>query len=528
MGNMIQIYDTTLRDGTQREGLSLTSDDKLRIAQLLDQLGVAYIEGGWPGSNPKDAEFFTRARTLDLHTARLAAFGSTSRVGVAPADDANIAALLEADTPVVTLVGKSSLFQVEQVLRTTPEENLYLIRDSVAYLKARGREVIYDGEHLFDGYALDSEYTLATLQAARDGGADALTLCDTNGGRMTWEIEETVRAVRARFPDAVLGIHTHNDSELAVANTLAAVRAGCTQVQGTLNGYGERCGNANLCAILPTLELKMGITCLPPGRLQKLTPIARAVAELANIAPDEHMAYVGRNAFAHKGGIHAAAQRRNPWSYQHVDPERVGNSSHVVVSELSGRGNLLSKAEELRYSLDRDDPRVGRVLSQIKELEARGYHFEGAEASVELLLRRAEPDYVPLFELIDFVTVVEHRDRRGMVAEASVKLRVQGAIAHTAAEGNGPVNALDAALRKALLPTYPALEGFKLADYKVRILDGHAGTAAMTRVLIDTANHIRRWSTVGASTNIIEASWLALADSVEYGLRVATPAAAFS
>ncbi len=517
----IQIYDTTLRDGTQREGLSLTCNDKLRIAELLDNLGVAYIEGGWPGSNPKDAEFFERARTLDLHSARVAAFGSTCRVGSSADDDANIRALLDAGTPVVTVVGKTWTLHVAQVLRTTPEENLRLIRDSLAYLKARGREVVYDAEHFFDGFRADPEYALLTLQAAQEGGADSLTLCDTNGGGLVWEIQSAVHAVRARFPQMTLGIHTHNDGELAVANTLAAVQAGCSQVQGTVNGYGERCGNANLCAIIPDLELKMGYRCLPEGRLEKLTAISRAVAEIANIAPDEHMAFVGRNAFAHKGGIHVAAQRRNASSYQHIDPAQVGNAAHVVVSELAGRGNLLSKAEEFRFELDERDPRVARVLQQIKELEARGYHFEGADASVELLLRRGDPDYAPLFDLIDYLTVVEHRERRGIVAEANVKLRVNGQVVHTAAEGNGPVNALDLAMRKALLPYYPALNDFQLADYKVRILDGHAGTAATTRVLIDTANHLRRWSTIGASTNIIEASWLALADAIEYGLTLA-------
>jgi 2-isopropylmalate synthase len=517
----LQVYDTTLRDGTQREGLSLTCNDKLRIAQLLDDLGVDYIEGGWPGSNPKDVEFFERAQALDLKHARIAAFGSTCRVGAAPGDDSNILALLEANTPVVTVVGKTWTLHVEEVLRTTYEENLRLIRESLAYLKAHGREVIYDAEHFFDGFRADRDYALVTLQAAVEGGADCLALCDTNGGSLTWQIHEAVEGVRARFPFMTLGIHTHNDSELAVANTLTAIHASCTQFQGTINGYGERCGNANLCAIIPDLELKMGYRCLPEGRLEKLTATARAVAEIANIAPDDHMAYVGRNAFAHKGGIHVAAQRRNPMSYQHIDPTCVGNDTHVVVSELAGRGNLLSKAQEYSFAIDDRDPRVARVLQQIKELEARGYHFEGADASVELLLRRADPGYVPVFELIDYLTVVEHRDKRGMVAEANVKLRVNDEVVHTAAEGDGPVNALDLAMRKALLPHYPALANFQLADYKVRILDGQAGTAATTRVLIDTANHMRRWSTVGASANIIEASWLALADAIEYGLTVA-------
>ena len=519
--NAVQIYDTTLRDGTQREGLSLTVNDKLHIAELLDDLGVAYIEGGWPGSNPKDAEFFERARLLNLRHARIAAFGSTCRVGSKPEEDTNLAALLQAETPVVTVVGKTWTLHVEEVLRTTLEENLRLIRESLAYLKARDREVIYDAEHFFDGFRADAAYALSTLQAAVDAGADSLTLCDTNGGSMTWQIAEAVEVVRARFPDTVLGIHTHNDSELAVANSLTAIRLGCTQAQGTINGYGERCGNANLCAIIADLELKMDRRCLPGGHLEKLTETSRAVAEIANIAPDDHMAFVGRNAFAHKGGIHVVAQRRNPMSYQHIIPEAVGNGTHVVVSELSGRGNLLSKSEEFSVTLDESDPRIARVLQQIKELEAQGYHFEGADASVELLLRRADPGYTPLFELIDYVTTVEHRDRRGMLAEAHVKLRVNGEVMHTAAEGNGPVNALDRAMRKALTGAYPALNDFHLADYKVRILDSAGGTGATTRVLIDTTSHSRRWSTVGASSNIIEASWLALADSIEYGVTIA-------
>jgi 2-isopropylmalate synthase len=514
----IQIYDTTLRDGTQREGISLTVNDKLRIARLLDGFGVAYIEGGWPGSNPKDAEFFARAQSLELKNAKLASFGMTCRPGSAPADDANIRAMLDAGTPVVTVVGKTWTLHVTDVLQTTREENLRLIRESVAHIKANGREVIYDAEHFFDGYRADAGYALATLRAAIAGGADSVTLCDTNGGTLPWEIEKSVAEIRAAFPETALGIHAHNDSELAVANSLAAVRAGCNLVQGTINGYGERCGNANLCAIIPDLELKLGLRCVPDGRLARLTALARAVAEIANLAPDDHMAFVGRSAFAHKGGIHVAAQRRNAASYQHVDPARVGNESRVLLSELSGRGNVLSKLEEWR--LDHTEG-AADFVQRIKELEARGFHFEGAEASVELMLRRQRADYRPPFELLDFMVVVEHRAGRGLFAEGSIKLRVNGELIHTVAEGNGPVNALDHALRKALRPIYPTIDSFQLEDYKVRILDGNAGTGATTRVLIDTANHTQRWSTVGASTNIIESSWLALADAVEYGLTVA-------
>lgn len=518
----IQIYDTTLRDGTQREGLSLTCQDKLRVAQLLDDLGVAYIEGGWPGSNPKDAEFFQRAKTLHLKHARLAAFGATCRAGGGkPDDDANLRALLDAETPVVTVVGKSWTLHVTDVLQTTLEENLRIIRESLAYLKARGREVIYDAEHFFDGYRADAGYALATLRAAWQGGADSITLCDTNGGSLPWQIEEIVRAARAQFPDKSFGIHTHDDGGCGVANALAAVRAGCNLVQGTVNGYGERCGNANLCTLIPNLELKLGFKCVPDGCLSRLTGLSHAVAEIANLAPDDHTAYVGRSAFAHKGGIHVAAMRRNGNSYQHVDPARVGNLSRVVVSELAGRGNVLSKAEEFGVAVDDARGAVTAVLQRIKALEAQGFHFESAEASIELMLRRARLDYRPRFEMIDFIVIVEQRQGRGLLAEANVKLRVGDEIVHVAAEGNGPVNALDTALRKALAPFYPALNTFHLADYKVRILDGDAGTAATTRVLIETANHTQRWSTVGASPNIIEASWLALCDAVEYGLAVA-------
>lgn len=512
----VHVYDTTLRDGTQGENISLSVDDKLRITQLLDDLGVAYIEGGWPGSNPKDATFFERVRALDLKHAKVAAFGMTCRVGSDPAEDPNILALLDAHTPVVTVVGKTSMLHVREVIRTTPEENLRMIRDSLAHLKAQGREVIYDAEHFFDGYKLDEKYALQTLRAALDGGAEVLVLCDTNGGSMPWEVAQMTRVVKDEFPGVAIGIHTHNDSELAVANTLAAVNEGAVHVQGTINGYGERCGNANLCAIVPDLELKMHYTCLPDGALAKLTHVARTVSEIANMAPNHQAAYVGKSAFAHKGGMHVAAIRRNIDSYQHIDPARVGNKMRVLVSDLSGRGNMLSKADE--YGLDLSAEEASTVVARIKELEHQGFVFEGAEASVKMLMLRQRPDYKPPFELIDFMAVVEHRQGRGMFAEATIKVRVDGEELHTVAEGNGPVDALDRALRKALTPVYPRLAAFHLADYKVRILDGQNGTAATTRVLIDTQNGHHRWSTVGASTNIIAASWLALADSVEYGL----------
>jgi 2-isopropylmalate synthase len=513
----VLLYDTTLRDGTQGEGISLSADDKLKITHLLDKLGIGYVEGGWPGSNPKDIEYFRRVRDLDLEQIRIAAFGSTCRVGSQPQDDANIQMLLEAETPVVAIVGKSWTLHVRDVLRTTPEENLRIIRESLAHLEAYDREVIYDAEHFFDGYKADPRYALATLQAAVEGGADTLVLCDTNGGSTPWEIEAIVQKVRLAFPDVTLGIHAHNDGGMAVANSLAAVRSGATHVQGTMNGYGERCGNANLCTLIPGLELKMGMAALPPGRLSHLTRVARSVASTANQSLYRHAPYVGRSAFAHKGGIHVAAMRRNLQSYQHIDPTLVGNRSRTLVSELSGRGNLLSKAEDMGIAHQEIEDLPG-VLQTIKQLEHQGFTFEGAEASVEMLLHRSRPAYRPPFEMLDFMVVVEHREGRGLFAEATIKVRVGDRIFHTVAEGNGPVNALDAALRKALLPTYPHLAEFDLADYKVHILDGDHGTAATTRVLIDMQNETCRWSTVGASTNIIEASWTALADAVEYGL----------
>jgi 2-isopropylmalate synthase len=513
----IQLYDTTLRDGTQREGISLSVEDKLRVARRLDELGMAFIEGGWPGSNPKDAEFFERAREIPWKHARVAAFGATCRAGGAPADDGNIQALLASQAPVCTVVGKTWTLHVTDVLRTSLDENLRIIEQSLAYLAAQGRSVVYDAEHFFDGWLADPAYALATLQAAARGGAETLVLCDTNGGSLPWQIAEVVAKVRAEVKTP-LGIHAHDDGGCAVANSVAAVREGATQVQGTVNGYGERCGNANLCTIAANLELKLGKRCLPEGKLRSLTELSHFVAEVANLSPDEHLPYVGKSAFAHKGGIHVAAMRRNETSYQHVDPAAVGNEMRVLVSELSGRGNLLSKAEE--YGLDPTRTDAVQVLEEIKELEAKGFAFEAADASVAMLMKRREAGYAPPFELIDFLVNVEHRDGRGIFSEAMVKVRVEGEVLHTAAEGDGPVNALDAALRKALLPRFPALKALQLVDYKVRILDGPEGTAAVTRVLVDSQLGGDRWSTVGASSNIIEASWRALVDSIEYGLTV--------
>ncbi len=514
----IQIYDTTLRDGTQSEGFTLSANDKIRVAQRLDDFGVAFIEGGWPGSNPKDVEFFERARDMQWKNALIAAFGSTCRVKGGPEDDANIKALLNSHTPVCTIFGKTWTLHVREVLQTTNEDNLRIIEQSVAYLKANGKRVIYDAEHFFDGYKADSAYALETLRAAIRGGAETVVLCDTNGGTLPWEVEQIIRDLKPVLAHP-FGIHAHNDGEAAVINSLTAVREGAIQVQGTINGVGERCGNVNLISVMANLELKMGASCLPEGKLAHLYELSHFVAEVANLTPDEHLPFVGKSAFAHKGGVHVAAMRRSAQSYQHVNPALVGNKMRVVVSDLSGRGNMLSKAEE--HGVEVEGEEVVSVLNEVKELEARGFSFEAAEASVTMMLKRQEYGYKAPFELVDFFVNVEHRQGRGIFAEAMVKVRVQGELLHTAAEGNGPVNALDNALRKALMGYYPQIANFHLSDYKVRILDSDHGTEAITRVLIDTRNSASRWSTVGASANIIEASWRALADSVEYGLMVA-------
>jgi 2-isopropylmalate synthase len=512
---MIELYDTTLRDGTQGEGINLTLQDKLRITALLDEFGVPLIEGGWPGSNPKDVEYFERVRGLSLEQARIAAFGSTCRPNCKPEDDVNLRALLDSLAPVATIFGKSWTRHVTRVLRTDLETNLRLIEGSVALLKKAGRHVIYDAEHFFDGYEDDAEYALSTLQAALRGGADRVVLCDTNGGTMPWQVEEIVATAIAKLGVPV-GIHAHNDGGCATANSIAAVRAGAVHVQGTFNGIGERCGNADLVTITANLELKLGRNALPPGRLARLTDTARAISEICNLTPSAGAPYVGRSAFAHKAGVHVAALQRDAGAYEHIDPSRVGNATRILVSELSGRGNVRSKAEE--FGLDASVESHAAVLMQIKELENQGFSFEAAEASVELMMRRRDTDYIPFFELIDFLVVVEHRDQRGLLSESNVKIRVGEDVFHTAAEGVGPVGALDTALRKALHGKYPEIDRFHLVDYKVRILDGVHGTTACTRVLIETGDGEATWSTVGASRNIIEASWQALYDGFEFGL----------
>jgi 2-isopropylmalate synthase len=510
----ISLYDTTLRDGTQREGLSLSVEDKLKIARLLDELGVDYVEGGWPGSNPKDAEFFRRVAAEPLRRARVTAFGSTRRAGLRCEQDASLRALIDAGTPAATVVGKSSTLHVERVLETTPDENLAMIGESVAWLAAQSREVIYDAEHFFDGWTLDRGYALATLEAAAAAGAAWIVLCDTNGGTLPTRAAEVVCGVRDRIPVPV-GIHPHNDSGLAVAVALAAVEAGCAQVQGTINGYGERCGNVDLVPVIANLQLKLGRPVLAPDRLARLTEVSRVVAAIANLNPDAHAPYVGRSAFAHKGGIHVAAVAKLPESYQHIDPALVGNEMRVVVSEVAGRRNVRLRAEALGVEAATDD---GAVLQRIKELEHRGFQFEAAEGSFEMLLRRSAPGYAAPFELLDFTVIVEKRGAQAVQAQATVKLRVRDQTIHTAAEGAGPVNALDRALRKALVPFHPELEEVRLVDYKVRIVDEHLGTGARPRVIVESARGAERWSTVGCSENIIEASWLALWDALELPL----------
>ncbi len=519
-GERVVLYDTTLRDGTQREGLVVSLADKIKIARRLDDFGMPYVEGGWPGSNPKDVDFFAAAKSMTWKNARLAAFGMTRHRSNRPEADPNLQALVAAETPVVTIFGKSWLLHVREVLSATPEENLAMVADSVAFAVAAGREVIYDAEHYFDGYKDDPAYAIATLRAARDAGSRTLVLCETNGGAMTDEVIDIVRAtIEALGRDDVpvtWGIHCHNDAELAVANSLAAVANGVRHVQGTINGYGERCGNANLVSIMADLEIKTRFQPVPSGRLGELTDLSRYVAEIVNIAPDDHQPYVGRSAFAHKGGVHGAAVARAAGTYQHIEPERVGNVMRYVVSELAGKANTQLRAEQLGQQLDDVDPKALSLV--IKQMEADGLAFEGAEASFELLVRRHKAGYVRPFELCDFTVVVEQRGGAELLSEATVKVEVAGERLHTAADGNGPVNALDTALRKALGAFYPQLDAVHLVDYKVRILDSEEATGAQTRVIIDSSNGTLEWSTMGSGTNIIAASCQALCESLEYAI----------
>jgi 2-isopropylmalate synthase len=519
----VQLYDTTLRDGAQEEGISFSVEDKLKICQKLDGLGIDFIEGGWPGSNPKDSEFFTQARNLRLKHSTLVAFSSTRRSDCRAEEDPNLQALLQAKTKVVTIVGKAWDKQVTRVLETTLKENLSMITDSISYLGAKGLRVFFDAEHFFDGCRDNPEYALQVVVAAAKAGAECVVLCDTNGGSLPQQIMEAIKAAKKVSPVA-LGIHTHNDAELAVANTLAAVEAGVIQVQGTINGYGERCGNANLCSIIPTLKLKMGINCITDKQLSKLSDVSRYISELANMPHYDRLPYVGDDAFTHKGGIHVSGLIKWEDSYQHIKPSLVGNRPHVVVSELAGKGSIVFKAKERGLPVPKGK-QLEKVLEQIKSLEKQGFQYDVAEASFDLLLHRVQPDYRPPFELVDFMVVVEKRRRpptkgnqEEPLSEATIKVKVDNRIVHTAAEGDGPVDALDQALRKALLQFYPDLSAVRLIDYKVRILEETAGTASQVRVLIESSDGKENWRTVGSSTNIIEASWLALADSIEYWL----------
>ena len=542
----VEIYDTTLRDGSQGEGINFSVADKLRIAERLDAFGIHYIEGGWPGSNPKDMEFFAEAKKRKFKNARLAAFSMTRRKGVAVERDEQMRMLLEADTPVITIVGKTWLLHVAEVLRVTPEENLAMIADSIKFFKDHGKTVFYDAEHSFDGYRDQPEYALATWQAAEKAGADCVVLCDTNGGRLPEEIRRITSFAKSKLGTSI-GIHTHNDIGLGVANALAGVEAGATQVQGTINGYGERTGNCNLTSVIPNLQLKMAKACLPPESLPKLRELSHFVDEIANIRPDPRQPWVGATAFAHKGGMHAHAVDRVVHSYEHIDPEAIGNSRRVLISDLAGRSNILMKAQELGFTLTNDTPELKNILARIKELEHQGYEFEAAEGSLALLIRHRLKKEEPPF-VVEAYHVSLRRDipmRRGdegkSICEATIKVRVGDQVAHRVFEGDGPVNALDSALRAALGKFYPQLKNVKLTDYKVRILDSEvrpptrpgalepateqfdaqallAGTAAKTRVLIESSDGKHEWGTVGVSQNIIEASLQALVDSMEYAL----------
>ncbi|MGA2958461.1 MAG: citramalate synthase [Thermodesulfobacteriota bacterium] len=514
----VTLYDTTLRDGTQAEDISFSVEDKVRIATRLDELGIDYIEGGWPGSNPKDMAFFREIRHYSLKTANVAAFGSTARAGGTLENDANLKALLGAKTPAVTIFGKSWDVHVRDALRIPLEQNLDLIRASLKYLKKAVPEVHYDAEHFFDGFKGNPQYALATLRAAEDARVDTIVLCDTNGGTLPSEATEIIQAVKKQL-SIPLGIHAHNDAEMAVANTIAAVELGLRHVQGTINGYGERCGNANLCSILPTLKFKMKLDCLNEGQMVKLREVSHFIAELANLQPNKHQPYVGASAFAHKGGVHVSAIEKNPLTYEHIPPQWVGNRRRVLISDLAGRSNILQKAAEFHIDLNRKEPLTQEILNTLKEMENQGYQYEGAEASFELLMKKALGTQKKYFELIGFRVLCEKlREDRATVSEATIMVKVGGRVEHTAATGNGPVNALDNAIRKALEKFYPQLGDMELVDYKVRVLSTGEGTGSRVRVLVESGDRHDKWGTVGVSENIIEASWEALVDSISYKL----------
>lgn len=532
MINKVELYDATLRDGTQQEGISLSVEDKLAITERLDQLGIDVIEGGYAGANPKDDEYFRRVQDLDLKHATIAAFGNTRRANIEPEADPTLQALLDTKAEVLTLVGKTSEYQVHDVLETSLEENIAMIADSVSYLKAKGKRVFFDAEHFFDGYKMNSEYAIQTLRIAMETGAERLILCDTNGGTLPAEIAEIVADVKeALGEDAVLGIHTHNDTDTAVASAIAAVEAGAVQIQGCINGYGERTGNANMISIIGNLNLKMGVKSVSDEQLATLTEVSNFVSERVNRRPFPFQPFVGSSAFSHKGGLHAAATQKSVQAYQHIEPSIVGNANDVVISELSGRGNVIHRIREMGLEADLDDADARRIVQYVKDQESRGFSYEGANASFDLVLRRALPNYEAPFELVDFMVIVENRRRSSfgsgwrkdgvehpMLSEATVKVQIGDEIQHTAAEGDGPVGALDIALRKALIGAYPELSAIRLTDYKVRVVNEGAGTGAAVRVVVESADDRDVWYTVGASPNILEASWLALTDSFEYWL----------
>lgn len=513
----IFIYDSTLRDGAQAQGISYSVEDKIKIVERLDALGIDYIEAGNPGSNPKDLEFFSRVGALTLKHARIIAFGSTRKVGIEAAQDGNLRSLLDARTRDVAIFGKSWDYQVTHILRTSLEENLAMIADTIGYLTQQGRSVVFDAEHFFDGYKANPAYALQALQAAADAGASCLCLCDTNGGTFPREIFEITQVVASRFGIAI-GIHCHNDGEMAVANSVMAVQAGATQVQGTINGIGERCGNANLCAIVPNLQLKLGLECLAADKLAQLTSLARFVSEISNITHNERAAYVGNDAFAHKGGMHIDAVNKNPLSYEHVNPETVGNSRRFLMSEVAGRSTLLARINAIDSSLRKDSPESQRIIDRLKELEHEGYQFENAESSFELVVRKLLGRYTPFFDLKEYKVIVNEPSVSGINSAVMIKISVAGQEEITAAEGDGPVNALDNAIRKALERFYPEIRNIKLTDYKVRVLDSDKASAARVRVLIETTDHHEVWTTIGVSTDVIDASWRALVDSIEYKL----------
>ncbi len=518
MQNKIAIFDSTLRDGAQAEGISFSVKDKLKIVKLLDEIGVSYIEAGNPGSNPKDLEFFNDVKKLSLKNAKVTAFGSTRRRDVAVDEDVNIQSLATADTNVVTIFGKTWDFHVTDIIKTSLEENLSMIKETIAYFKALNKEVIYDAEHFFDGYKGNKEYALATLQAAFEGGADCMVLCDTNGGAFPNEVYEVTKMVSEKYPISI-GIHAHNDSGMAVANSIMAVEAGSNHVQGTYIGFGERCGNANLSSIIPSLQIKKQLLCIPENQMSRLTTTARIIAEIANVSIKDDTPFIGRSAFAHKGGMHIDGVRKAPESFEHLNPELVGNERRILMSEVAGRSTILSKIQEINPDITKDSFETKEIIDKLKDMEHVGYQFEGAESSFELIIRKHLGKYKPFFELENYTTMGRQPSENSQInSSAIVKINVEGKTEITAAEGNGPVNALDKALRKALEVFYPSLKNVSLRDYKVRVLDTKDATAAKVRVLIESTDGEEYWTTVGVSTDIIEASWIALVDSIEYKL----------